>query len=327
MAHKEEKRSKAVTHTHQKQPKTKPKPIQRSVPLRTNQPNLLDQISFTAVPTLTPATQPVQRQTAPQVKAVLPNHTHWVQRDGQDRRGQNRTNFEYYQDRTIRRPEGGRDTWFELTEHFKNDWAGRAILARYLTGAGDWTIDNDPKWSAYMKRNQELSRQVRNRLQYNLWKKVDEVVANPEDKSLHTGKFYHQKHLEISGGEGMTGYQYLHGTNSDVGDFEIEGPYTIVPFGDNTVLVDIQFECTFNDITDPNPTYSTDTWKSSFAELITLGYADGFDLHISWKSQATLLFDLDTRTVQGQAGLIPKRLKTYEIFAYHRSHHPACYRP
>src|SRR6478752_6131091 len=32
-----------------------------------------------------------------------------------------------------------------------SDWAGEAILNRYLTGLGDWNIVDDPKWTAYMQ--------------------------------------------------------------------------------------------------------------------------------------------------------------------------------
>ncbi len=38
---------------------------------------------------------------------------------------------------------------------------------------------------------------------------------------------------------------------------------------------------TWNDRVDPNPQYSTDRWKSTLAEVATLGQADPYDIHVA----------------------------------------------
>lgn len=40
-----------------------------------------------------------------------------------------------------------------------------------------------------------------------------------------------------------------------------------------------------NDRIDPNPKYSTDRWKSTLAEITTLGQADPYDIYIAWHDQ------------------------------------------
>src|SRR5262245_48080204 len=48
-------------------------------------------------------------------------------------------------DERWRRPPGGE----RGGDHLDYDWAGGAILERYLTGGGDWNIKNDPNWTKY----------------------------------------------------------------------------------------------------------------------------------------------------------------------------------
>ncbi|MEQ9023059.1 MAG: hypothetical protein RLN82_09920, partial [Pseudomonadales bacterium] len=69
-----------------------------------------------------------------------------------ERRTERRTEREVESDRRRRRPEGGTGGG----GHLESDWAGRSILYRYLTGGGDWHINNDPNWSSYMKANESL---------------------------------------------------------------------------------------------------------------------------------------------------------------------------
>jgi hypothetical protein len=43
-----------------------------------------------------------------------------------------------------------------LTQSIESDWAGRAILERYLRGGGDWEIRDDPNWAAYTMANEKF---------------------------------------------------------------------------------------------------------------------------------------------------------------------------
>src|SRR5262249_28519847 len=103
------------------------------------------------------------------------------------------------------------------TEHLKSDWAGRVILERWLTGGGDLVIQDDPAWKQYMKANAELTGTVR--LHLELFARM-QIGADPSSRSIPINW---TMHMEIKGGEGMHGYDYLHGTNRDVGDFQIQG--------------------------------------------------------------------------------------------------------
>jgi hypothetical protein len=101
----------------------------------------------------------------------------------------------------------------------------------------------------------------------------------------------------IQNGEGIVGYQYLHGTNQDVGGFNFSGNSSVQPRPDGTYEVTINGGYQWNDRIDPNPQYSTDRWKSTLAEVITLGQADPYDIHIGWHSQTKVIMDKDGKVI------------------------------
>lgn len=173
-------------------------------------------------------------------------------------------------DERWRRPPGG-DRGGVHTDY---DWAGGAILERYLTGGGDWNIDNDPLWTQYMQQNAILTGDLRDRA-------VQDAQAMAASGQT-TMTINQQYAMEIENGEGIVGYQYLHGTNADVGGFQRRGTATMVPDGSGGTIVTMKMHYTWNDVIDPNPQYVTDTWKSRFAEFITLGKADPYVVHIGW---------------------------------------------
>jgi len=187
-------------------------------------------------------------------------------------------------------PPGGRqDSRLELDKergiNLENDWAGREILARYLTGGDDWTITNDPDWTRYMMANDVLTGKVSDLVRAEAQRAFDRRGIGPASDS-----FDYTTSMEVQNGEGISGYQYLHGTNADVGGFRFQGSTHIerVPGG---YEVRIPASYTWNDIMDPNPEYSTDSWKSKFAEVVTLGRADPYDFHLTWSGEATVLLD------------------------------------
>ncbi len=99
------------------------------------------------------------------------------------------------------------------------------------------------------------------------------------------------------GGRRIVGYQYLHGTDRDVGDFEFTGTSNVHPRGDGTYDVTVDGGYTWNDLIDPNPKYSTDRWKSRLAEVLTLGQADPYDIHITWHAPTKLVLDGNGRVI------------------------------
>ncbi|MGH3937380.1 MAG: hypothetical protein ACRDTG_01895 [Pseudonocardiaceae bacterium] len=74
-------------------------------------------------------------------------------------------------DRRNREPGGDGDG------HFDNDWAGRAILERYLRGGDDWTITDDSDWSEYMRGNQILRDQLRSPVQTQAQHALDQYLT------------------------------------------------------------------------------------------------------------------------------------------------------
>lgn len=171
--------------------------------------------------------------------------------------------------------------------HFDSDWAGRAILLRYLTGGDDWSIVDDPDWTKYMKDNQPLRTQ--------LTPQTEDIARSALRDHLAGGppgaRFARTFHAEIENGEGVIGYQYLHGTDATKGDFQLDGATRVTARQDGTYEVTIDGAYTWNDTIDPNPRYQTDRWKSFLAELATLGMADPYDLHITWHAQTRVILD------------------------------------
>jgi hypothetical protein len=183
-------------------------------------------------------------------------------------------------DRRWRREEGGDGG----NGHFNNDWAGRSILDRYLTGGGDWTIEDDPRWTDYMQNNPTLTGDLRTRAE-----DTAQDLFTGSDADVDIDESFP---MQIENGEGIVGYQYLHGTNANVGDFERDGNASIVRHEDGSATVTMDMQYRWNDVIDPNPQYSTDRWKSTIAEIITLGQADPYDIHIGWSE--TTVVELDS---------------------------------
>jgi hypothetical protein len=226
-----------------------------------------------------------------------------IQRQGRGERGKEEGREEDRKTRTTRaqeddtrrgRPEGGRDRRgrrSDPTSDFESDWAGRAILERYLAGEGDWNISDDPAWTAYMERSDLLRDQLRNQV-----RSIARGVAGMGDGTCPVTKTFH---AEVENGEGIIGYQYLHGTNKDVGDFMIIGNAEVEHVYGHTeadtqeevapgTTVRLHLRHIWNDKIDPNPGYGTDIIKSAIAEIITLGEAESYRISIGWTEDCTV---------------------------------------
>lgn len=181
-------------------------------------------------------------------------------------------------------------------ENFDNDWAGRAILGRYLDGGDDWTIANEPTWTSYMESNAMLTAK--------LAANNDEQARAALQAYLTSGRssdrFATTTSMEMENGESIIGYQYLHGTDANVGGFQHSGSTNVVALPDGTYQVTITSDYVWNDRIDPNPIYSTDRTKSMIAEIITLGRADPYDIHIGWSGTTTVIMDANGQIISGQ---------------------------
>lgn len=120
----------------------------------------------------------------------------------------------------FRRPEGG-DSGGE--DWFDSDWAGRAILDRYLAGGGrDWTIQDNPEWSQYMMNHNGLARELDGHVHAQAQQSLNEYMAGVGADRDYSAQFA----ATTQNGESITGYQYLNGTNADAGGFKSTGQPT-----------------------------------------------------------------------------------------------------
>lgn len=90
--------------------------------------------------------------------------------------------------------------------------------------------------------------------------------------------------MEIQNGEDIIGYQYLHGTNADVGGFQIKGTVSKNKKGDTTY--DLTY--TWNDKIDPNFMYYSDSKKAEFAKSISLANPTDYTIRITWSDKTVI---------------------------------------
>ena len=162
---------------------------------------------------------------------------------------------------------------------WRQDGPGRIILLHYLWGEGrPLDIRDDPYWTDYLIGDggdtdytdyKDPPRSVSERFRDTLQNQVANIASNLVDqgKSGDSIPAATRFHAEIPNGEGVIGYNYLHGTNSKVGDFLIAGWANVTPTEGGT-RVDFEGSFVWNDIIDPNKKYTTDIEKSNFAQKL-----------------------------------------------------------
>ena len=130
------------------------------------------------------------------------------------------------------------------------------------------------KWQKYMEDNVMLTNEVQ-----------DFVIPLGENISVGETIIVNETiHAEVENGESATGYNFLHGTNSTVGDFSISG--SITKDLEGNVTYDLIY--TWNDIIDPNMIYTSDQQKSSAAHNIPFANPTDYEIHISWRDISVL---------------------------------------
>lgn len=183
--------------------------------------------------------------------------------------------------------------------HLTSDWAGREIVARWLSGEGDWDVDDD-RWSAYMRAHRGL----RARMARHARHLIGNVAALGYDEGVVPVS--EEFPIDIENGEGIIGYEYLHGTNATVGGYQINGWARLVPgpvpatpeplastpnpsFDHLSTSADRQvhwyLEYTWNDMIDPNAQYASDILKSMFGRVVSLGSAQDYRISITWRGE------------------------------------------
>ena len=215
--------------------------------------------------------------------------------------------------------------WYD--KNTANDWAGRALLFHWLYGQGkelninqdsshkpDWFTRNvgDGDWSSYLQegvRNHSYSGQVQIK-NYLLDKTAPMFQTWIGQGQVGTGMSNSARfNFSFTNGESIIGYNYLHGSNSTVGDTYLTfGKVVFVDQGTNFQKITIDSDMVFNDITDPNAGYSTDTAKVRYAKkacrigMILLGPAGAcnptnFITRLRWTQRFQVTKDLSSGVV------------------------------
>jgi len=108
---------------------------------------------------------------------------------------------------------------------------------------------------------------------------VDMLKADASERT-ESGFLYVTTHAEIENGY-FSGYEMLHGTDKNVGDFQIWGDAN---YSKEQVTYNLTLR--WNDKIDPNFSYRGD--MISFAVLHALYSPKDYDIHITWKEKYTI---------------------------------------
>ena len=156
----------------------------------------------------------------------------------------------------------------------KSDAQGREILWHYLFGEGETLRYTNGDWGEYMMDNTYL----RDKTAEIVLPMADDVEPGTiKTISLNTS-------MTIQNGEDIIGYQYLHGTNENVGGYQIQGE--IEKKTDGTIIYRMSY--TWNDIMDPNFMYESDSKKAKLANIISFGRAESYNIHITWTDETII---------------------------------------
>jgi hypothetical protein len=143
----------------------------------------------------------------------------------------------------------------------------------------------------------ENSVELRQQLRYYVTELAKSIDGRGEDGKITFSR--HLPNMELEAGESVTGYQYLHGANEDVGGFRMWGVAALEYGGlcgsDGAdvpaVRVDLRLHFEWNDKIDPNTRYFSDTVKSAVAAVATLGEARPYIMTIGWEDTCSISLD------------------------------------
>ncbi|GMO38070.1 MAG: hypothetical protein Ta2B_17770 [Termitinemataceae bacterium] len=177
----------------------------------------------------------------------------------------------------------GRETKYRPSgKDFKSDYFGRVILKHYLYGGGKPLSFNDKKWGDYM-RNAPAD------LDHNAPALKEQIGSQIANQSQQLGADVGASmgfDITFQGftenGEGIIGYNYLHGTESEAGHLQVSG--TMLRNQDGSISVN--YTAQWNDKLDPNYSYDSDSAKERFAK--TIANPTDFTIKITWDDTMTI---------------------------------------
>ena len=170
--------------------------------------------------------------------------------------------------------------WFSLVGF---DERGQELLGHWLSGCAEELQVHGGEWGRYMMANELLRGQL-----------IDQLVVDAKNRT-DTGTVDIDFPARIENGY-ITGYQMLHGTYLDKGDFQIKGKATVVSGSEDYGLIKtIKYDLTYtwNDIIDPKvEKYQSDR---ILRDILNIFYdpAD-YDAHISWSTACTVTIGPNT---------------------------------
>jgi hypothetical protein len=171
------------------------------------------------------------------------------------------------------------------------DEYAREIFDLWFNGKApdEVTFDND-RWSDYMSAEERLPGQINDQLTTHAEQLRDQVDKSSGRLQESFDLTFHAEVGKEVGGN-RTGYNVLHGSNKEAGDFVITGRFTAVrsgPAGGAYVVTYDNLEYTFNDIVDINKKYSSDVtlgrMARNMAVCLKTGPPKDYTLHIKWQA-------------------------------------------
>jgi hypothetical protein len=161
------------------------------------------------------------------------------------------------------------------------DEYGREIFDLWFSGKAPAEVVLDSrKWAAYMQADAGLGEQIdRHLTKFALRYRDDFFLRSPGANPVAPNQLYRISfHAEVGSTYGgyLTGYAQLHGSNRDVGDFQMEGMFSMAPAPGSGSELEFTFTnnlLIFNDKVDPNYKYNMDDVFANLAKK--LGAASG----------------------------------------------------
>jgi hypothetical protein len=159
------------------------------------------------------------------------------------------------------------------------DDQAKVILLHWMRGSGkELRLDSDA-WGKYMMASKWLAFQLRN------------VIRNDARRRTRSGAWITRFHAEFEENGYTTGYGLLHGTNRNVGDFEIVGLANVTQDSwEKKVYYNLTFE--WNDIQDPNKKYPGDIVLAALARALIgpLIRPKDYVIRIQWSAKPSVRF-------------------------------------
>ena len=163
---------------------------------------------------------------------------------------------------------------------FVHDWLGILFLGWYLFGNGikrklSSKVVGDYMRNAPVENHGSSEPMTLSQYTHSLLKPY---AAGMEEGETRTVELVERVSLE--NGEGIVGYNYLHGVNMDAGGYVVSATITY-----SCGYINSDVTCTWNDIMDPNYQYESDQLKDEIAHLIPFANPTDYVVSITWNDR------------------------------------------